>query len=107
MVKNELEKAGDKRVIDVLKKHCRSRNHALALANQAFPSMWGVASHEAELFLLEQLQNGPKRLSTLIERGRPLGLTYRTLRRAAIKLELTSKTKGWGKNRVARWSLHR
>lgn len=104
-MKNELEKTVDKRMVDTLRKHCQSRNHALSLVHKAFPSKWGIAGEEAEMFLLEQLQNGPKRLSRLIDEAEKIGINYRTLRRAGIKLNIDRSVTGWGKNRIGRWGL--
>lgn len=105
MAKGELRKAEEKRMVDMLRKYCSSRNEALALVHRAFPNQWGMAIEDAESFLLEQLQDGPKRLSTLLAQAKPLGLRYQTLRRASIKLRVINKTKGFGKYRVARWRL--
>lgn len=102
---DELTKVSDSRIIATLKRHCQSRNHALSLVHRAFPSKWGISGEEAEMFLLEQLQNGPKRLSRLLDKAEDIGINYRTLRRAAIKLNLDRQTKGFGKDRVGRWGL--
>ena len=56
-------------------------------------------------FCLEMLKDGPMLAQTILEKGKKLGLSERTIRRARDQLRITSYSSGFGNEKKFFWKL--